>query len=101
MDKLSGSAKNLAWSRVHPYEPFANAQVGHKPSWQLRRVCRLRFSARMSGVVVSRVSRWRAVSPRRWAIASNSCEVSIPDVRRSFWKMFFISPTNFRIARDP
>ena len=88
---MSGSAKILAWSRVHRSEPFADARDVHKPRWRLLRVFLRRFSAPMSGAAVNRVSRWRVASSRRLAIGSSSCAVSIPDVRQFSSKTFFVS----------
>ena len=97
---MSGSAKILAWSRVHRSGPSADARDVHKPRWRPLRVFLPQFSAPMSGVVVNRVSRWRVASSRRSAIGSSSCAVSIPDVRQFFWKTFFVSLKNSRIVLD-
>jgi len=97
---MSGSAKILAWSRVHRSGPSADARDVHKPRWRPLRVFLPQFSAPMSGVVVNRVSRWRVASSRRSAIGSSSCEGSIPDVRQFFWKTFFVSLKNSRIVLD-
>lgn len=53
--KISGSAKISSWFLENRFKPFANRRDARKLRLRLQRVCRLRFSARTSVVVVSRV----------------------------------------------